>query len=104
MGDPPHVPVSGPKGIERSVTIPPVGLEYCRLHIDLDVEHGLALETALLRWPTTDASQEELRRGACRSLDARAAFWSALAEPLFPEALDHGVAESQPDVRASYVG
>lgn len=89
------------QGIERSVTIPPVALEYFRLHIDLDVEHGRALETALLRWATTDANQEELRRGACRSLDARAAFWSALAEQLFPEALDLGVEESQPDVRAS---
>jgi pyrroloquinoline quinone (PQQ) biosynthesis protein C len=89
------------QGIERSVAVPPKALEYFRLHIDLDVEHGRALEAALLRWATTDADQDELRRGARRSLDARAAFWSALAEQLFPEARDLGVEGSQPDMRAS---
>ena len=89
------------QGIERSLAVPSETLEYFRLHIDLDVEHGRALEAALLRWATTDAYQEELRRGARRSLDARAAFWSALAEQLFPEARDLGVEGSQPDMRAS---
>jgi pyrroloquinoline-quinone synthase len=89
------------EGIEWSVAVPPEALEYFRLHIDLDVEHGRALEAALLRWATTDAQQDELRRGARRSLDARAAFWSALAEQLFPEARDLGVEGSQPDMRAS---
>jgi pyrroloquinoline-quinone synthase len=89
------------QGIERSLAVDPVALEYFRLHIDLDVEHGRALEAALLRWATTDAYQEELRRGARCSLDARAAFWSALAEQLFPEARDLGVEGSQPDMRAS---
>jgi pyrroloquinoline quinone (PQQ) biosynthesis protein C len=89
------------QGIERSVAVPLVALKYFRLHIDLDVEHGRALEAALLRWTTTDTNQEELRRGARRSLDARAAFWSALAEQLFPEARDLGLEGSQPDMRAS---
>ena len=89
------------QGIERSVAVPLVALEYFRLHIDLDVEHGRALEAALLRWATTDANPEELRRGARRSLDARAAFWSALAEQLFPEARDLGLEGSQLDRRAS---
>jgi hypothetical protein len=40
---------------------------------------------SLLRWATTDQHQEEIRRGAHRSLDARAAFWSALAEQLFED-------------------
>jgi hypothetical protein len=53
------------------------------------------------RWATTDADQDELRRGARRSLDARAAFWNGLAEQLFPEARDLGVEGSQPDMRAS---
>jgi pyrroloquinoline-quinone synthase len=70
----PHMFPYPVQGMERSVTIPPVGWKYFRLHIDLDVEHGLALETAPAR-ATTDAGQEELRRGACRSPDARAAFW-----------------------------
>jgi pyrroloquinoline-quinone synthase len=62
------------RGIERSVAVPSETLEYFRLHIDLDVEHGRALEAALLRWATTDADLAELRRGARRSLAARAAF------------------------------
>ena len=89
------------QGIERSVAVHPVALEYFRLHIDLDVEHGRALEAALLRWATTDADQEELRRGVRRSLAARAAFWNGLAEQLFPEARDLGVEGSQPGMRAS---
>jgi hypothetical protein len=73
MGDPSHVPYLV-RGIERSVAVPSETLEYFRLHIDLDVEHGRALEAALLRWATTDADLAELRRGARRSLAARAAF------------------------------
>ena len=88
------------QGIEQSMAVDPVALEYFRLHIDLDVEHGRALETALLRWATTDADQEDLRRGARRSLDARAAFWNALAEELFPGARDLGVEGLPPGIRA----
>jgi pyrroloquinoline-quinone synthase len=62
------------RGIQRSVAVTSETLEYFRLHIDLDVEHGRALEAALLRWATTDADLAELRRGARRSLAARAAF------------------------------
>ncbi len=83
------------QGIERSVAVPAEALEYFRLHIDLDVEHGRTLEAALLRWATTDAYQEELRRGARRSLDTRAAFWSALADQLFPNVRDLGVEGSR---------
>lgn len=89
------------QGIERSVAVPPEALEYFRLHIELDVEHGRALEAALLRWATSDANQDELRRGARGSLDARAAWWTALAEQVFPEARDLGVEGSRPDMRAS---
>ncbi len=32
------------QGIERSLSIDPAALEYFRLHIDLDVEHGRILE------------------------------------------------------------
>jgi len=91
------------QGIERRVSVPSETLEYFRLHIDLDVEHGRALDVALLRWATTDAQQDELRRGARRSLDAVAAFWTGRAEQVFPEARDLGVEGSRPDVRASSV-
>ena len=72
-------------GIEQSLLLDPAALEYFQLHITLDVEHGKALEESLLRWATTDQHQEEIRRGAERSLDARAAFWSTLSEQLFED-------------------
>lgn len=72
-------------GIEQSQPLDPAALEYFQLHINLDVEHGKALEEGLRQWATTDQHQEEIRRGAQRSLDARAAFWSALSEQLFED-------------------
>lgn len=78
------------RGLERSLPLEPAALEYFRLHIDLDVEHGDVLERGLRRWAGTEANREEIRRGARRSLDARAAFWSALAAELFPEGPSDG--------------
>lgn len=72
------------RGIERSVALDPSALEYFHLHIDLDVKHGQMLERCLTDWATSDAHRDEIRRGALRSLEARAAFWSALAEQLWP--------------------
>ena len=72
------------QGLERSLPLDPSALEYFHLHINLDVEHGKALEESLLRWATNEVNQEDIRRGARRSLEARAAFWSALEEQLFP--------------------
>lgn len=71
------------QGIERSVQIDPEALEYFRLHIDLDVEHGKILEQCLVRWGETAEGQAAIRRGARRSLEARAAFWRGLEEQLF---------------------
>jgi len=70
-------------GVDSSFPLDPVAVEYFHLHINLDVEHGKALEESLLRWATTAENQEDIRRGARRSLEARAAFWSALEEQLF---------------------
>ncbi len=74
------------QGIERSVALDPSALEYFRLHIDLDVKHGQMLEQCLNRWAGSEAHRDEIRRGALRSLEARAVFWSALAEQLFQDA------------------
>ena len=60
-------------GIERSLPLAPVVLEYFKLHINLDVEHGKVLQESLDRWATTEESQDNIRRGARRSLEARAA-------------------------------
>jgi pyrroloquinoline-quinone synthase len=73
------------QGIEQSVALDPDALEYFRLHIDLDVKHGQMLEQCLIRWTGSEAHRDEIRRGALRSLEARAAFWSSLAEQLFPD-------------------
>jgi len=73
-------------GIERSVALDPSALEYFRLHIDLDVAHGQVLERCLIRWATSEVHRNEIRRGALRSLEARATFWSTLAEQLFADA------------------
>jgi len=72
-------------GIERSVALEPSALEYFRLHIDLDVAHGQVLERCLIRWATSEENRNEIRRGALRSLEARATFWSTLAEQLFAD-------------------
>ncbi len=72
------------QGIERSLPLAPPALEYFQLHINLDVEHGKLLQESLLRWAMSEENQENIRRGARRSLEARAAFWSALEEQLFP--------------------
>ncbi len=73
------------RGLERSLQLDPAALEYFHLHINLDVEHGKALEESLLRWATTAENQGDVRRGAGRSLEARAALWGALGEQLFPD-------------------
>lgn len=72
------------QGIERSAALPPDALEYFRLHIDVDVRHGEALREGLTRWARDPTNQEDILRGARRSLETRAAFWSALEEQLFP--------------------
>lgn len=50
------------QGVERSLPLDPTALEYFWLHINLDVEHGKALEESLLRWATTAENQEDIRR------------------------------------------
>jgi pyrroloquinoline-quinone synthase len=72
-------------GIQRSLSLDRTAPEYLHLHIDLDVEHGRVPEDAMRRWATTAEPQTEIHRGARCSLAARAAFWGALAEQLFPE-------------------
>ena len=72
------------QGIDGSLPLDAEALEYFQLHINLDVEHGRVLQESLLRWATTEENEDTIRRGARRSLEARAAFWSALEEQLFP--------------------
>jgi len=73
------------QGIERSLAVDPEALEYFRLHINLDVEHGKLLEEGLLRWATTEENQNDIRNGAQQSLEARSAFWGALSDQIFED-------------------
>lgn len=81
-------------GIEQSLPLDPTVLEYFHLHINLDIEHGRILQDALLRWAVTPQAQVEIGLGALGSLSARAAFWSGLAEQLFPELADQATAST----------
>lgn len=79
------------QGIEKSLSLGRTALEYFHLHIDKDVEHGRLLEESLLRWAASDEHQREIWRGVQRSLEARAAFWTALQDELLlssPEAIN----------------
>lgn len=53
-------------------------IDYFRLHMLQDEDHGAWLEEALALYATTREAQEQIRRGAMLSLDARQAFWTAV--------------------------
>ena len=51
---------------------------YFTLHVLQDDDHGRWLQEALLRYTETEAAQEQVRRGAMQSLDARLRFWTGV--------------------------
>jgi pyrroloquinoline-quinone synthase len=53
-------------------------IHYFTLHIDQDEDHGLWLEEALARYGSTAEAQEQIRRGALLSLEARRRFWDGV--------------------------
>lgn len=53
-------------------------IHYFTLHIDQDEDHGTWLEEALARYGATDEAQEQIRRGALLSLEARRRFWDGV--------------------------
>lgn len=55
-------------------------IDYFVLHLGQDIDHGLWLEEALARYADDSGSQEQIRRGALLSLDARAKFWSGVQD------------------------
>ncbi len=55
---------------------------YFTLHMEQDVDHGEWLEEALASYADTARAQEEIRRGALLSLEARARFWSGVQDKL----------------------
>ena len=67
------------KGLRRA-GLPEDGISYFTLHLEQDIDHGLWLEEALLRYAGTPAAQAEIRQGALLSLQARARFWSGVQD------------------------
>jgi pyrroloquinoline-quinone synthase len=57
-------------------------LLYFTLHLEQDIDHGLWLEEALARYAHTIEAQDQIRRGARLSLEARARFWSGVQDKI----------------------
>ena len=53
-------------------------IHYFTLHIDQDEDHGTWLEEALARYAVTPEAQDQIRRGARLSLEARRQFWDGV--------------------------
>lgn len=53
-------------------------IHYFTLHIDQDEDHGTWLEEALARYGATEEAQQQIRRGALLSLEARRRFWDGV--------------------------
>ncbi len=51
---------------------------YFTLHVEQDVDHGTWLEQALEKFGRTSVEQDQIRRGAMLSLEARGRFWSGV--------------------------
>lgn len=67
------------KGLRRA-GVAEDGISYFTLHLEQDIDHGLWLEEALLRYADTAQAQAEIRSGALQSLTARARFWSGVQD------------------------
>ena len=53
-------------------------IDYFTLHVEQDGDHGSWLEEALATYAVTPEAQEQIRRGAILSLDARHRFWTGV--------------------------
>jgi pyrroloquinoline-quinone synthase len=69
------------KGLRRA-RYSPEEILYFTLHQEQDIDHGLWLEEALATYADTQKAQDEIRRGALLSLEARARFWSGVQDKI----------------------
>ncbi|MCA9633294.1 MAG: iron-containing redox enzyme family protein [Myxococcales bacterium] len=53
-------------------------IQYFTLHVEQDDDHGSWLEEALERYASETQAQQEIRRGAIASLEARGRFWEGV--------------------------
>ncbi len=57
-------------------------IDYFTLHCEQDGDHGAWLEEALATYAHTREAQEQIRRGALLSLDARRRFWDGVQQAI----------------------
>ncbi len=67
------------KGLRRA-KFSPEEILYFTLHMEQDIDHGAWLEEALAVYASTQEAQDQIRRGALLSLEARARFWSGVQD------------------------
>lgn len=60
-------------------------IAYWTMHLDQDEDHGAWLEEALVEYCSCDAAQEQVRRGAILSLNARERFWWGVLDKINTE-------------------
>lgn len=60
-------------------------IDYWTMHLEQDQDHGKWLEEALANYCTTPETQEQIRRGALLSLDARERFWWGVMDKINSE-------------------
>jgi hypothetical protein len=60
-------------------------IDYWRMHLDQDADHGAWLEEALVEYCCTDAARQQIRRGAMLSLNAREQFWWGVMDKINTE-------------------
>jgi pyrroloquinoline-quinone synthase len=53
-------------------------MAYFTLHVEQDDDHGNWLEEALERYASDEVAQQQIRRGALASLEARYRFWEGV--------------------------
>ncbi|GJM20753.1 MAG: hypothetical protein DHS20C15_06680 [Planctomycetota bacterium] len=84
-------------GLERAGFTPQERL-YFDLHTEQDVDHGAWMTEVLATMVTSEADRQLVRRGARRSLDARARLWSSIERRMTGAASEP--LESPGDLRA----
>lgn len=60
-------------------------IDYWRMHLDQDADHGAWLEEALVDYCCTDTARQQIRHGAMLSLNAREQFWWGVMDKINTE-------------------
>jgi pyrroloquinoline quinone (PQQ) biosynthesis protein C len=60
-------------------------IDYWKMHLDQDADHGAWLEEALVEYCHTDVARQQIRHGAILSLNAREQFWWGVMDKINTE-------------------